>query len=241
MRHIMGRLRISLGHHVEVLVVTLFVAFMLIPGLACPELRAAEPNCSFVVANAAAWSTDLFVTNASATDLAVRLEECRVAPCLEYRLVKDGGSLRFPNFGGFGFRTAENPLPPLALGFTFLRYDDGATKASYEVPCLWPLAPGFPSTVGPIVSDGDLVTTVTVLGEGRVDLEVLDGELVVIGSEYFDASGVTQYQLRTRVTVGSLRISTRATVGCPGCNFGSVRGFVSVSDRRGGNARVLAF
>lgn len=208
-------------------------------GYSCP----ASAQSRLVVAQSATWRTDALIANTSDAAQFVSFSDClsqgasiTLQPNDAFR-VKDVGQWQC------GMIREFYTIPAQFNATTFLRFDDGHTKASFSVPPVGAIQPGGWLRVSPVVNDADFVTSINVFPTGivRVFVDVFDATNHKIGSEAFDAQApVAQYALKTKFRVGSLQISTQS-FGCVGCQAQPLYGFVITSDPSGGNARVLPF
>jgi hypothetical protein len=123
-------------------------------------------------------------------------------------------------------------------------------STSFVIPPFGAFSSASPSRVGPIVSDDEEGTWVTVFPKETTPVYVVtfDGAGKVVGTETFDAvPPVTQYRVKARVPVGFLGVSiTRGTGGfecfprdC--ASYAPVYGFATVSRPDSSNMRVLPF
>jgi hypothetical protein len=202
------------------------------------DLRA--DDAILVVAQGQHWRTDRFDSNGSVSPQQVQRGDClsgdAVIPAGALLRTRDVGLLRCD-----GAVFSRVPVNALVTSFTFVQFDDGVTHSSFVIPPIHPLGPTDTALISPIVSDGDFVTSITALPSKAtsVTVDILDASWKQIASETFDvAPPISQYVLKTKVAVGSLRVRTNS-YGCVGCAPEPLYFFVAVSDPRGGNMRVM--
>jgi hypothetical protein len=122
-------------------------------------------------------------------------------------------------------------------------------STSFVIPPFGAFSAAAPSRVGPIVSDDDEGTWITVFPKEPTPVYVVtfDGAGKVVGSETFDAvPPVTQYRITARVPVGFVGVTI--TRGLPWecfprdcASYAPVYGFATTSRPDSGNMRVLPF
>lgn len=125
------------------------------------------------IANGANWQTALVLTNRGPSAAAFSLSNCGYGPQPTITLAPgDAALLRDGSYvlcgGPFGALT----LPSHVTGYAQLSFRDSASKSSFAVEPLTALPlTGF-TRVGPVVQDGDLITTLTVLTADPVYITV---------------------------------------------------------------------
>jgi hypothetical protein len=216
----------------------------------------ATPALRLVYADTSVWSTDLIVSNGSASPATVTYDPagCEIGPAPSVTLAP-GGSAIVPNFAQSLSCVAENVGTVLAQVSddlvnveTITKFDDGQHVAFFSFPPLsHNLLEGILSATG-IQNDAEHNTDVLFFNSGfapapiRIAVFGGDGHLLAIEQiELPVEPPFLDYHLVTQVEAGRLEIEEASQFGCPvGCTPDvPVYGFAAVNWRAGGAPRVI--
>ncbi|HXG58209.1 MAG TPA: hypothetical protein VNL91_04230 [Thermoanaerobaculia bacterium] len=220
----------------EIRIAIMIIAVLIAAGV-CQNATAAE----LVVAQSAHWRTTAYLTNTTQSEATFSYLCTQFGVATQRVTIPPFGAVRIDDLVLCdGIRTLT--IPPGISAISLLSFDDGKTHASFAVQGLSRLHSGVEdSRLGPITNDDAIGTYLNLFATepSGVTVDVYDGRNRFISSEYVTVSPpVTQHRIRAALPVGFLVISLGAR--CGNCqNVPPVTGFVSVSDVRGGNARVL--
>lgn len=204
-------------------------------------------------AKAPNWSSDLVIRGYSGHPLEAvfTLSNCKLGPVPEILVAGHGGAV-VKDFGRLQCGDDFGLLNVQAAGLfdptTFLQFNDGKTRTSFEAPVLYAnigqtgkvfRAGGIRNTA----SDAAYLVLINI-GESTAlyTVNVLRTNGTVIGSESVIANrGLTFYRLLTPLDSGSITIAPGLTVGCPGCQSTSeTYGLVTVGPTTGETVRAVA-
>lgn len=189
-----------------------------------------------VVAQGQNWRTDGFATGPAQVDFGTCLTagtSANLAAGETFRL-KDVGLWQCSNPKAF-YLLAEQ-----ANSFTFVRFNDGKTRASFYVPPIGAIQPNGWIRFAPITNDADYRLSLNAFPEkiARLFVKFFDAKNKAISEETCDvAPPVTQCSFKTQLSVGSIEITNPGYVTAPP----EVYGFLIVSAPDGSAGRTYPF
>lgn len=227
-------------HHISILVGAAIVIMTL--GLSCPALNA--QTAKLVIAENARYATDAGAAWLNLSDPVppptLFFSECNVQGVTRHLVY--GGAVRLPHAGQWQCTASPKEIylidSPYERAYTVVRFNDGKTTNTLTIPAIHAIQSGVTITVGPVWSDDEFRTTVTVFAEKltRVFVTPVDANGSALPEQSFDALGPTQYRLAGSLPSGSLRISTGSYIGATLPLYG----YVDVSTGNGAGT-VLPF